>query len=41
MLAYLVIAGELATVIATNRVRQCPSSSPAAARLLQIHWPLL
>jgi hypothetical protein len=40
-LAHPVIAGELATVIATNRARQCPSSSPAVARLLQIHWPPL
>jgi hypothetical protein len=40
-LARPVVAGELATVIATNRVCQWPPLSPAAARLPQIHRPPL
>jgi hypothetical protein len=37
VLAHLVIAGEVATVMATNRVRQCTSSSPTATVRVQIH----
>jgi hypothetical protein len=37
MLAHPVIVGELATVIATNRLRQCTSFSPTATARVQIH----
>jgi hypothetical protein len=36
-----VIAGEVATVMAANRVRQCTSSSPTATARVQIHRPPL
>jgi hypothetical protein len=37
MLAHPVIADELATLIATNRVRQCTFFSPTATTRAQIH----
>jgi hypothetical protein len=41
MLADPVIAGELATVTATKRLRQCTSFSPTVTAQAQIHWPPL